>query len=72
MALAPPLSCELDGPGELVVGKLSLRPGIMRVTTSNARAASRAVGAKQMWYLFDWKEISARNGLVGEEEALRV
>jgi hypothetical protein len=49
VALAPPLRCELDGPAELVVGRLSLRPGIMRATTSYARAASHAVGAWQMW-----------------------
>jgi hypothetical protein len=59
-ALVPPRRCELDWPAKLVIGKLSLRPGIMLTTLPYARAASRAAGARQMWYFFDWKLISAR------------
>jgi hypothetical protein len=66
-ALVPLLRCELNWAAELVIGKLSLRPDIMRATLSYARAASRAVGAKQMWYLLDWKWIRAQNGFVGRE-----
>jgi hypothetical protein len=48
-ALHPKLRCELDRAAKIVVRKLSVRTGIMLATTSYARAASRAVGARQMW-----------------------
>jgi hypothetical protein len=48
-ALDLPLRCELDRAAKIVVGKVSVRPGIMLATTSYAHAAARAVGAWQMW-----------------------